>query len=795
MTRLLPRRFSHQVSLSTSLVLALSIAVITGFFVSQTIALRYHRIEQRIGAIAANLSFTAAPYLLTGDIGALDQDLLQSTALPDIESITVVDAAGRVRSEARDAPDGGARLHYEAPRRDLPRTSARRVIWHFESGAHASAWRFGFDADALEVWQPIEAGQLGWVRVVATVDPIKVEGWRQVELGLLFMVLASVAAVAILGRLLAPKLRALAEATEFARHLAAGRGHQMAAQRGVLEIDELREALNQTAGRIDTQVAALQAHHDRTSTLLESLAEVVLTVDEGGIVRSANGALPKLLGWSVDEVVGHELVCLIPPAGRAGHLAGMERVLRAPAVMEPIRRDVEALHRDGRSIPVRLAISDFRVEGRRQFACTLHDLSERRALMDAELAHRSAEAASRAKSEFLAAMSHEIRTPMNGVIGLIDVLTATRLDARQARMVQTIRDSAYTQLQILDDILDFSKIEAGHLRIEPEPGSVRELVERIRARFEPMARRQGIEIAAEVDPRLPRLLALDLLRVGQVLSNLVSNAVKFSSKLERAGRVGLQARLGAREAARVWVEFVVEDNGIGMDQATQGRLFRMFEQGEAGTTRRYGGTGLGLLISRRLAEAMGGTIAVRSASGLGSTLTVRLPLALVDEAAAAEPAGTQAEAAAWPARIGAPSHEQAQAQGRLILVVEDNEINQEVIRVQLDQLGYAAGFAADGREGLECWLSGRYALVLTDLHMPHLDGYQLANAIRAHEARSGAARTPIVALTANVTHGEAERCKAAGIDDYLSKPVLLPQLSATLEARLAPADAARAHAG
>lgn len=281
----------------------------------------------------------------------------------------------------------------------------------------------------------------------------------------------------------------------------------------------------------------------------------------------------------------------------------------------------------------------------------------------------------------------------------------------------------------------------------------------------------------EIDPATPAALAGDALWVRQILSNFISNAIKFSSGLDRAGRVQLVARLVDEKDAgddRVWIEIDVRDNGVGMDEATRARLFHPFTQADSSTTRKYGGTGLGLVISRRLAEIMNGTIRVDSIPGEGSTFTVRLPFARADEkqlAMAVEAAGGAQPVVA----IASPENRAFR-----ILVAEDSSTNQEVIRYQLDILGYTADIASDGREAFSRWLEGRYDIVVSDIHMPNMDGYQLTAAIRAEEAKAGAGRTVIVALTANALKGEAERCLTAGMDDYLSKPVQLTALGEKL---------------
>jgi two-component system sensor histidine kinase/response regulator len=565
-----------------------------------------------------------------------------------------------------------------------------------------------------------------------------------------------------------------------------------------------------------------------------------------------------------------------------------------------------------------------------------------------------AEQASIAKSAFLSTMSHEIRTPMNGVIGMIDVLHQTSLQGRQVEMVDLIRESAYSLLAIIEDILDFSKIEAGRLEIECAPMPVADVLEKACGLLDHLAAKKGVELTLFIDTAIPEAVLGDALRLRQVLVNLVSNAIKFSSGQRRPGRVSVRAVLAGRNSnlaslepdQKMTVEFQVADNGIGIDEETQARLFISFTQADASTTRRFGGTGLGLAISRQLVNLMGGEIAVQSAPGKGATFSVRLPFeplpeqpiaagkrvdlsglsclvlgntqelgedmatylryggARVERALSLEAAckliGTltpglclfiidaghdkppleelrtacrarlsldprfmvlehghhqpgieprfvvigrgrrrqgrvqtadlvtmdgdvmnrrsflRAVALAagrekeeqeekeeeekeeeekeeeetktpLPGKVGAKpqrstqpqSRAQALQQGRLILVAEDNETNQKVILLQLGLLGYTADVAGDGRKALKRWQSGDYALLLTDLHMPEMDGYELSQAIRSVEA--GKRRMPIIALTANAIRGEAENCRVAGMDGYLSKPAQLIDLRAMLK--------------
>jgi CheY-like chemotaxis protein len=342
------------------------------------------------------------------------------------------------------------------------------------------------------------------------------------------------------------------------------------------------------------------------------------------------------------------------------------------------------------------------------------------------------------------------------------LLERTELSGEQQRHVGIMRESAQSLLRIIDDILDFSKIDAGRMDLETLPFSLQGLVAGAVDTFMPRAREKSLALFADPPGLGPDWLDGDPTRVRQILFNLIGNALKFTER----GFVRISA-ISAVEAGGAHVTLTVEDSGIGMDATQQARLFQPFSQGDASTTRRFGGTGLGLSIVRRLAELMGGSVRVESTPDRGSRFIVALRFGLAPTSGP-EPVPA---AAPWIA---------SGADRPRLLVADDHPVNREVIQQQLGVLGLAADLAANGREALTLWRRHRHAVVLLDIHMPELDGFDVARAIRREEAANGLTRCALIAVTANALKGEDERCFAVGIDGFVAKPISLDALSRAL---------------
>ena len=379
-----------------------------------------------------------------------------------------------------------------------------------------------------------------------------------------------------------------------------------------------------------------------------------------------------------------------------------------------------------------------------------------------------AEAANRAKSEFLANMSHEIRTPMNGIIGLTELALMDPRHPDVPEHLHMIQASAESLLRILNDILDSSKIEAGKVVIERESFDLRERLDLAVGALAATAESKGLALRAAIPPDLPARVVGDALRLQQVLTNLIGNAIKFTAR----GEVVVTVSIADVDEHGVVVAFSVRDTGIGIAPEAQKLVFDPFAQADSSTSRRYGGTGLGLSISRQLVELMGGTLGVTSSAGRGSefffALRFSLPPGAAVDAAGREASAVQPDAAAPAAIEARPAGE--------VLLVEDNEINQRLAIALLERAGYSVTLAVNGLQALERFGARSFDLILMDLQMPVMDGLEATRRIRDIERQSGARPTPVIALTASVRPQDRDVCLAAGMDDFLAKPINVGEL-------------------
>ncbi len=503
------------------------------------------------------------------------------------------------------------------------------------------------------------------------------------------------------------------------------------------------------------------------ASLLNQVRNAVIATDLDGRIIYWNHFSEILYQWRAEEVLGKSIAETIVPEKMRQYI---KKVIEEIVRFGYLECELLVERKDGSLFPALYVFNMLKDKKGRYmgFASVSIDLTERKKVEDdLLLAKERAESATRAKSQFLANMSHEIRTPMNAVIGLTSLLLNTPINSEQRDYIETIRSSGDSLLAVISDILDFSKIEGGMLEVEKKPFNLQKVLEDSVNIFSSLASDKGLDLSYSLEPDVPRQILGDPARLKQILVNLLGNAVKFTEKGEISATVSASGPSPGIDGLEE-IMFAVKDTGIGISKDQLGRIFQPFIQADPSTTRKFGGTGLGLVISKNLAERMGGRIWAESEPGKGSVFYFTI-------GAQPSPALLSARDEDMPVMEVPDRNGKSKANLR-ILLAEDNAVNQMVALRMLERLGYQADTAANGKEVLAALKSRSYDIVLMDVQMPEMDGLEAARLIRSEKVD----QPYIIAMTAHAMKGDREVCLEAGMNDYVSKPVRMEELRASI---------------
>lgn len=776
---LLPRSLAFRFFSLCALAVALTAATGFGVFYRTAFADHVEASALMANALEAVLVQSIADSAVIGDYDTIDKTLKKVITQSPFSMAAFSDlSGGRIRTES------SAELRNPAP------------DWLVEK----------IDSELPPIVRVISVGgrDYGVLRMNFDAARVAAEIWRHLQTALKVAALGVMLGLTLIGYPMMRWMRNLDRIVSFEEKLRAGEIDPEA----VLPLDapvEIRRAFDV----MSRTAASLQAQRGRADVTLQAIADGVLSIDAGGQVIFANPAAADMLGRSATDLLGQSVEEVLPgtggdealqagwrnrrismPVGRRHSDAPMGPIRIFDTSLAPIRvghdepigfvlvcRDVSDEQRIQDEMRVQAQGRQATLESLRgvlrglvpasvlprldrdnedigAMSRWVSDLVYEREASREELvlAKSVAEASNQAKTEFLANMSHEIRTPMNAIIGLSDLVISTPLEPTQREYLQLVRSSADTLLSIINSILDFSKIDANQLELESIAFDLRATVARVVSALSPSAVAKGLALECRIAPEVPEAVVGDSVRLSQVLINLISNAIKFTEQ----GSVTLLLEADEAPQGQWRLRFEVIDTGIGVAPEKIDRIFEPFSQADTSTTRIYGGTGLGLTISWRLVMQMGGELRLRSTQGVGSRFDFEIVV----------PPATMA-------MVPAPESPETTVLPTLdslrVLLVEDHPVNQKLAAAILNNGGHQVEVAADGKEGLARLRAGQFDLVLMDIQMPVLDGLQATMQIRADE-KGSARHIPIIAMTANALVGDRERCLAAGMNDYVSKP-------------------------
>jgi two-component system, sensor histidine kinase and response regulator len=684
--RMFPRRFTLQLSLFMATMLVLGISTNTFHALLELSRSEQRTLIERSENLLTNLAISCTNPLLTRDYGAVEKMLLLSANNRELRSLKIFTRNGQMISQVIHTPGKAPEAIFDTLNVIPPPGRGTRLFWLDAQGETLDTAGFTWAAERVRIWRSLdEFGYPGGLQAEVSTEYLKAEIQQIIMGGLFAAILASVLSVTLLLLYLRRPVAAIRNSSRFAEELTSNLGERMPEFVGPQEIESLVEALNETSLWLYTKEMSVTAARLRLEAVFSNISDALMTVNYDDMVESANSAACDLLGWREHELVGQSAASLLPEwPGMTG-------------ADHPERQFFEssAVARDGRVFPADITISRFALDGLHYHILVVRDISARKEAEEAmRQARDAAEAANRMKSEFLANMSHEIRTPMNGIIGMTDLALDTELSEEQREYLSMAHSSALNLLNIINDILDFSKIEAGKLAINQEPFSPADHLRATVRSLELRAREKSLALNLTIAPDIPDAIETDPGRLRQVVINLAGNAIKFTN----TGSIDISIDHAGCQQPHC-LHICVADTGIGIAQEKLGAIFDAFTQADGSITRNFGGTGLGLTISHKLIELMGGKLWAESKLGYGSRFHLIIPYRPVKpenpemdaEPTADEPEPAQTDAAEV---IALTAHAMQGDQERFLARGADGYVAKPI---RLDALKSAIEAAVNGR--------------------------------------------------------------------------------------------------
>ncbi len=512
--------------------------------------------------------------------------------------------------------------------------------------------------------------------------------------------------------------------------------------------------------------AALEKSESKFKNILEGAPDAMVIANQDGIIEMINAQAEKFFGYSKKELIGKKIESLVPERFRHRHVGHRDSYFANPHT-RPMGADLNllGLRKDGSEFPVEISLSPVETDEGTIALAAIRDITDKKQI-ETLLIEKNVQLVNSdmAKDQFLTHMSHELRTPLNGIIAMTQLLLTTDLSKEQKEQLDIIIESNEQLLAVIIQILDFSKVESGNIGVEYVEFNIRDIINKVLASYALKAAAKKIELTCYIHPDIPVHCHSDIVKIRQILSNILDNAVKFTEQ----GTVDVTVAAHKPNPNQTNLVITVTDTGIGIPSDILPKLFKPFSQGDSSMTRKYGGTGLGLAISKRLAEVMGGSIDVKS-HAIGTQFTFTVPCVSSVQFPEEEKVHEIKEIRTEPME---------KHNGR-ILLVEDNKLNQRTLFLLLNKLGFTVSVASDGLEALQALKTANYHLILMDCQMPNMDGYMATAEIRKNELGTNR-HTPIIGVTAHAMDINRQKCLDAGMDDYISKPFNIQELNALI---------------